>query len=102
MLIYHTKQVKEALTGRIKVDHLSENEFGALLPSPLYEKLKRLIDLFSAIVFIPLFSPLLIIVAILIRLESNGPIFFLQRRMGFRGRPFTMYKFRSMYIDKQF
>ena len=99
--VYHTKQVKEALTGRIKVDHLSENEFGALLPSPLYEKLKRLIDLFSAIVFIPLFSPLLIIVAILIRLESNGPIFFLQRRMGFRGRPFTMYKFRSMYIDKQ-
>ena len=99
--VYHTKQVKESLTGRIKIDHLSENEFGALLPSPFYEKLKRLIDLFSAIFFIPIFFPLLVTVAILIKLESKGPVFFLQRRMGFRGRPFTMYKFRSMYIDKQ-
>ena len=48
--VYHTKQVKESLTGRVKIDYLSENEFGALLPSPFYEKLKRIIDIFSAIV----------------------------------------------------
>ena len=97
--VYHTKQVKESLTGRVKIDHLSENEFGALLPSSFYEKLKRIIDIISSLFFIPLFTPLLLVVALLIRLESKGPIIFFQKRMGFRGRPFTMFKFRSMYID---
>lgn len=98
--VYHTSQIKESLTGRVKIDHLSENEFGALLPSSFYEQLKRAIDLFSALFFIPVFTPFLILIALLIRVESKGPVFFLQQRMGFRGRPFTMLKFRSMYIHK--
>jgi lipopolysaccharide/colanic/teichoic acid biosynthesis glycosyltransferase len=40
--------------------------------------------------------PFLAIVALLIRLDSPGPVFFRQQRMGYRRRPFTMYKFRTM------
>ncbi|NUM41515.1 MAG: sugar transferase [Leptospiraceae bacterium] len=99
--VYHTQQIKESLTGRVKIDHLSENEFGSLLPSNFYENLKRIIDVLAAIVLLPILIPFFIAIGILIRLESKGSIFFLQKRMGFRGKPFTMLKFRSMYIEKK-
>lgn len=99
--VYHTKHIKEALTGRVKIDHLSENEFGSLLPSPFYELLKRGIDLIVSILLLPILLILFTAIGIIIKFESRGPIFFLQKRMGFRGRSFTMFKFRSMYIDKK-
>ncbi|MBM9590246.1 exopolysaccharide biosynthesis polyprenyl glycosylphosphotransferase [Leptospira sp. 201903075] len=97
--VYSIKKIQEALTGRVKIDHLTENEFGSLLPSSSYEVIKRLIDLFASILFIPILSPFLLIVAILIRIESKGSAFFIQPRMGFRGRIFRMIKFRTMYTD---
>src|SRR5690606_4992765 len=98
--VYHTRQIRESLTGRVKIDHLSENEFGALLPSDLYRYIKRLIDLISALILIPVFSPFFLLLVLFIRLESHGPALFVQRRMGYRGRTFPMLKFRSMYIDR--
>lgn len=97
--VYHSKQIKESLTGRVKIDHLSENEFGALLPSDFYEVTKRCIDLTVAIALLPVLLPVFLILAILIKLESKGPVFFIQPRMGFQGRLFNMVKFRSMYTD---
>lgn len=97
--VYHTRQIKESLTGRVKINHLSENEIGALLPSSFYERIKRMIDLIAVIICLPLFSPLLLIVGVFIKIESSGPIFFFQKRMGFRGKPFTMFKFRTMYVN---
>lgn len=99
--VYHTKQIKESLTGRVKIDHLSENEFGALLPSTYYEIIKRIIDIFAVLILIPILIPFLLIVAMLIKFESKGSVLFIQNRMGFRARIFKMLKFRSMYIDKQ-
>lgn len=63
----------------------------------LFPIIKRAIDIFSAIFLLLLFSPLLIIVAIIIKYTSKGPIFFRQKRVG-QNREFNMYKFRSMYI----
>ena len=97
--VYHTKQIKESLTGRVKIDHLSENEFGALLPSGMYESFKRFIDLIAAFILLPFVVPFFFIIGAIIKLDSNGPVFFIQKRMGFRGRPFNMLKFRSMKID---
>jgi lipopolysaccharide/colanic/teichoic acid biosynthesis glycosyltransferase len=99
--VFHTRQIKESLTGRVKIDRLSENEFGALLPSTYYENLKRYLDFTAAFVLIPLLLPIFVIIAILIKLESKGPALFIQSRMGFRGKPFKMFKFRSMYTDKR-
>lgn len=63
-------------------------------------RVKRLFDLLFASSGVLLFSPLLLLIALLIKLEDGGPVFFSQRRLGSGLRPFTIYKFRSMRNDK--
>ncbi len=58
--------------------------------------LKRLFDVASASVALLLLSPLLFVTAILIKLESKGPVIYKQQRGGLNGTPFTIYKFRTM------
>ncbi|MFW6068161.1 MAG: undecaprenyl-phosphate glucose phosphotransferase [Chloroflexota bacterium] len=62
---------------------------------------KRLMDLAGAALGLVVFSPLMMLVAIAIKLESPGPVFFVQDRMGLDGRPFKMIKFRSMRSDAE-
>ncbi len=62
----------------------------------LYTFTKRLIDLAASIILILLFLPIWVLIPILIRLESNGPILFLQERVGKGGKIFKIIKFRSM------
>src|SRR6187397_2392454 len=59
--------------------------------------LKRIFDLsFSAIALV-LLSPLLLLIAVAIKLKSKGPVFYRQARVGFRNTDFMIYKFRTMY-----
>ena len=97
--VYHIKQIRENVTGRVTIDRLSENEFGSLLPSSLYSGFKRVTDFICVLLLLPILTPLMLVVAILIKRDSSGPVLFLQPRMGYRQRPFLMYKFRSMYHD---
>jgi exopolysaccharide biosynthesis polyprenyl glycosylphosphotransferase len=60
---------------------------------------KRLFDFSASLLLLLLLSPLLLLIALLIKLESPGPVFFLQERLGEQGRRFRMVKFRSMYQD---
>jgi lipopolysaccharide/colanic/teichoic acid biosynthesis glycosyltransferase len=90
------KQLEESLSGRVAIEHLAENTLGSLMPGIIYGKMKRIAELLLSIVAIPLFLPLMMIVAVLIKLDSKGPVLFTQERMGYRGRPFRIYKFRSM------
>lgn len=62
---------------------------------------KQLIDYLGALVLLILTFPLFIIVSILIKLTSPGPVFFKQLRCGLNGKPFVMYKFRSMRTDAE-
>jgi exopolysaccharide biosynthesis polyprenyl glycosylphosphotransferase len=62
---------------------------------------KRTMDVIGAIVGLILFSPMMILTAIAIKLESPGPVFFIQERMGLDGRPFLLIKFRSMREDAE-
>ncbi len=57
---------------------------------------KRVIDFIGAVVGLIILSPIMLITALAIRLESPGPVFFIQKRMGLDGNPFYMIKFRSM------
>ena len=63
--------------------------------------IKRVIDVVGATCGLLLLSPLVLFVAIAIRLESSGPVFFVQTRIGQNGKPFKMHKFRSMYRDAE-
>lgn len=62
---------------------------------------KRVIDIFGSIAGLVLFSPILLITAIAIKLDSPGPVIFVQKRAGRRGQTFNMYKFRSMCIGAE-
>ena len=64
-------------------------------------KAKRAFDIMASAAILIMLSPLFLLVALLIRLDSKGPVFFYQNRVGKRGRLFKMYKFRSMYIDAE-
>ena len=65
----------------------------------LYEVAKRLTEVTAAVFGLLFFLPLLIVLAIIIKLDSAGPVFFRQTRLGKDGRPFAMLKLRSMTQD---
>jgi exopolysaccharide biosynthesis polyprenyl glycosylphosphotransferase len=72
--------------------HPSRLEFPGLL-------LKRVFDLAIAFLLLAICAPVIALIALAVRLESSGPVFFRATRIGLGGRPFTMWKFRSMYLD---
>ena len=64
-------------------------------------EMKRIVDLIGALVLLTLSAPLLVFVAILIKLDSKGPVFFTQERMGYNKHRFRMLKFRTMVADAE-
>jgi len=67
----------------------------------IYKKIKRLFDLVLSVLGLIIASPILLITAIIIKLESKGPVIFKQKRLGLNGKTFVMYKFRSMYVGAE-
>jgi exopolysaccharide biosynthesis polyprenyl glycosylphosphotransferase len=65
------------------------------------QNIKRVVDIVIAFLSLIFLSPLLAFVAARVRISSKGPIFFSQERMGYKGKPFVLYKFRSMYVDAE-
>lgn len=94
----------EILIGSAKIDTIYATPLINITDGsmPLFQQnLKRVLDIvFSSLVLI-LFSPLYLYTALRVKLSSAGPIFFPQERLGKYGTPFTMYKFRSMYVDAE-
>jgi lipopolysaccharide/colanic/teichoic acid biosynthesis glycosyltransferase len=66
-----------------------------------YPFVKRLVDVFSSSLLLFVLSPLMFIVAVCIKLESRGPIFFCQERCGIYGKQFLFFKFRSMVSNAE-
>lgn len=69
------------------------------LDHPLYQTTKRLFDIVFSLVALSVFSPVMIVAAILTKCTSKGPIFYKQERVGKDQKPFNMYKFRSMRVQ---
>ena len=63
--------------------------------------IKRLVDLFISLVCLLVFSPLFLIIAVLVLLEDGQPVIFSQERIGLGGKPFNLYKFRSMIVNAE-
>ena len=60
---------------------------------------KRLFDIFLTLLILLFVCPLMVVVALAIKLDSPGPVFYLQKRVGENGQPFKMFKFRSMHVN---
>jgi lipopolysaccharide/colanic/teichoic acid biosynthesis glycosyltransferase len=95
-IVYQVKQLSESLTGRVELEHLSENSFGSLLPAKGYLYLKSTADFLFALLVLPFVLPVMIVTAVAIRVDSKGPALFRQKRVGHSGRLITVYKFRTM------
>jgi sugar transferase (PEP-CTERM system associated) len=67
----------------------------------LRDTVKRVFDLIVSLMLLAATSPIMLITAILIKLESHGPVFYRQERVGQHGRPFSIFKFRSMRTDAE-
>ncbi len=98
--VFNAKQVNESLTGTVEIHTLSETPIGSLQPSPIYSRLRPMLDFTASVLALPVLLPIMLIVAMLIKLDSPGPSLFTQQRMGYRGQPFKIYKFRTMTHEK--
>lgn len=94
----------DILSGSVKMSNI----FGALLfevntdEMPVGQQIiKRLLDVLLSVLAIVILIPLYIILAIAVRVSSQGPVFFLQERIGMGGVPFMIIKFRTMYMDAE-
>ena len=69
--------------------------------SSLYPYVKRVFDVVFSLSFIIIFSPLYLLIALLIKCDSPGPIFYVTTRLGKGGKHITVMKFRTMYVDAE-
>jgi len=94
----------ERLAGKILVEDLKPSWLifsDGFRVSRLRRAVKRVVDLLCALVVFVLSAPAMLLTAIVVRLESPGPILYRQERVGENGRVFTLLKFRSMRIDAE-
>jgi len=94
----------EDLAHCIPLDHIDDEWLlhAALNSSRIHiRKIKRILDLMLAVPALILSLPLSLLAALMVRLDSPGPIFYKQRRSGLGGEVFTLYKFRTMRVDAE-
>ncbi|MBN2522393.1 MAG: sugar transferase [Bacteroidales bacterium] len=94
----------EIFTGKVKMSAIFGTpliEISHHLMPAWQENLKYFFDIIVSLLALIILSPLLLILTLGVKLSSNGPILYRQKRIGKNGRPFIIYKFRSMYINAE-
>jgi exopolysaccharide biosynthesis polyprenyl glycosylphosphotransferase len=89
----------EIVTKKLPTEHISEEfifEWNINTPKIYYPRLKRFIDLILSSLFLIATLPIMILTVIVIKFDSRGTIFFAQERLGLKGKPFKIMKFRTM------
>ncbi|MDE3103349.1 MAG: exopolysaccharide biosynthesis polyprenyl glycosylphosphotransferase [Chloroflexota bacterium] len=96
-------QLYEDLTGRVPVAQIAPTWYAELpsLPRRLYRVMKRAVDVVGAAVLLVVLSPVLLAIAIAVVVDDGWPFLYAQVRLGQRGRPFVVRKFRSMRRDAE-
>lgn len=104
--VYDFPVFYKSLTGKIPLEYIDgrwllNSEYMQGYISNRYEKMKRIIDIFVSGITIVLLSPFCLLIAILIKLESKGPLLYKQERLGKNRKPFICYKFRTMFENAE-
>lgn len=99
--IYDALYFYEALSAKIPISSIKDSWFlfhnqGKKFNPFLYSRIKRIMDILLSLCGIIILFPLLLLIALAIKLSSKGPIFFKQERLGQNEKPFTILKFRTM------
>jgi exopolysaccharide biosynthesis polyprenyl glycosylphosphotransferase len=96
--------MQDIIFGTVKLSGIFHTPLIEISPDlmPAWQQsLKRILDVVASFFVLIFFSPLYLFTAIGVKLSSPGPILYKQERIGFKGRPFMMYKFRSMYANAE-
>lgn len=102
--VYQTPKISDILIRSAREHHLFDtpllmsNNIGLTFEQKL---VKRIIDIVISLLMLLITSPVMLITALLIKLEDHGPVFFTQKRITLNNMPFTIYKFRSMIVDAE-
>jgi len=94
----------EVIMGKMRMTHLGEIPLIELSSEPLKEKdkvAKKIMDTFFSLFVLLLFSPLMLLIAIIIKMGSKGPVLYKQKRVGMKGKIYEVYKFRSMFDNAE-
>lgn len=94
----------EHLAGKIAVENLYPSSLifsNGFKGTALYKRIKRAIDIIFSVIGFIIFSPLFLIIPLAIKLDSRGPVFYRQERVGEDGITFELLKFRSMRVDAE-
>lgn len=94
----------DIIAGQVKMNYLFGTALIEISPEimPSWQKnIKRLIDIIVSLVVLLLLSPFLMFITLLVKISSNGPVFYRQERIGKHGNPFMIYKFRTMIQDAE-
>lgn len=95
--IYDSSKLRELLTGQVSLDHVKDIGLDTLLPNRSYLVIKSIADWILAIIAAPIALAIMFLCGIAIRLDSSGPVLFVQPRVGYRGKVFPCYKLRTMH-----
>jgi exopolysaccharide biosynthesis polyprenyl glycosylphosphotransferase len=103
-LVYDASGFCERVLRRIPVQFVRASDFAfadELTQSPLRRWCKRVFDIFVASLLLLLAAPVLVLVALAVKLDSQGPVFYRQERVGLGGKSYWLWKFRSMRTDAE-
>ncbi|MGV0985540.1 MAG: exopolysaccharide biosynthesis polyprenyl glycosylphosphotransferase [Limnohabitans sp.] len=96
--LYSPEALFESMTGRLSQTTLS-NELWQTDGNPAYDLFKRILDFSIVLILMPMWYPLGLLVALAVKIDSPGPAIYSQIRTGLHGKPFRIYKFRSMRFE---
>lgn len=90
----------------VPIKHIEDDWFlrsqgFSMIGSPISGRIKRLLDVFLSLILLTLSIPMILVCALLIKLTSQGPIFFAQIRVGYKGKDFKIYKLRTMHQNAE-
>jgi exopolysaccharide biosynthesis polyprenyl glycosylphosphotransferase len=101
--VYEMPAFCEAVFSKIPVQHISNRwlvyaPLSGVRKTTYNNKVKKIMDIMLSLGMLTVLSPVLLMAVVAIRLDSPGPVFYIQRRIGLRGRPFKLLKFRTMKV----
>lgn len=104
VIIKITPDARDIILGTVRIDSIFHSPLITINTRLMEEwqySVKRVCDIVLSLLALVLLSPLFLVTAIVVKCTSPGPVFYAQERIGYRGRPFKMHKFRSMYVDAE-